>query len=108
VPEKQPTRSRKSTTARSIRARDSKARTDWKRLDKRKDSDVRRAIRFDPDAAPELDRAWFRRAKLVVPEPKQAVSIRLDRDVMEWFRRQGRGYQTRINAVLRTYVEAQQ
>jgi uncharacterized protein (DUF4415 family) len=108
VPEKQPKRNRKSTTERSIRARNSEPRTDWKRLDKRKDSDVRRAIRSDPDAAPELDGAWFRRAKLVVPEPKQAVSIRLDRDVMEWFRRQGRGYQTRINAVLRTYVEAQQ
>jgi len=57
--------------------------------------------------APELSAAWFRSAKVVVPEPKEPVSIRLDRDVMEWFRRQGKGYQTRINAVLRTYVEAQ-
>ena len=108
MPEKQPRRSKGNSTARSIRTNKSEATTDWKRLDKRKDSDVRRAIKADPDAAPELDNAWFRRAKLVVPQPKQAVSIRLDRDVMEWFKRQGQGYQTRINAVLRTYVEAQQ
>jgi uncharacterized protein (DUF4415 family) len=54
-----------------------------------------------------LNASWFRNAKLVIPEPKEAVSIRLDRDVMEWFRRQGKGHQTRINAVLRTYVESQ-
>lgn len=108
MPENQPKRNRKSSAARSIRSNKSESRTDWKRLDKRKDSEVRRAIKADPDAAPELDNAWFRRAKLVVPQPKQAVSIRLDRDVTEWFKRQGRGYQTRINAVLRTYVEAQQ
>lgn len=84
----------------------SRRQTDWTRVDKLTDSQVRRAIRSDPDAAPELDAAWFKRAKLVSPQPKQAVSIRLDRDVMEWFRKQGRGYQTRINAVLRSYVEA--
>ena len=76
------------------------------RFDKLSNAAARRAIRSDPDAAPELAAAWFRRAKMVVPEPKQAVSIRLDRDVMKWFRRQGRGYQTRINAVLRSYVDA--
>ena len=70
------------------------------------DRSIRRAVASDPDAAPILDATWFRRAKLVLPEPKQAVSIRLDRDVMEWFRQQGAGYQTRINAVLRAYVEA--
>ena len=92
---------------RSTQGKGRKGKTDWKRLDKLTDSDIRRASRSDPDAAPELDAAWFRRAKLVIPERKEALSIRLDRDVMEWFRRQGRGYQTRINAVLRAYVEAQ-
>ena len=42
-----------------------------------------------------------------MPEPKQAVSLRLDREVMEWFKKQGRGYQTRINAELRAYVNSQ-
>jgi uncharacterized protein (DUF4415 family) len=72
------------------------------------DAEIRRGIRSDSDAAPELDASWFHNARIVVPERKQAVSIRLDRDVMEWFRQQGRGYQTRINAVLRAYVEAHQ
>jgi uncharacterized protein (DUF4415 family) len=82
------------------------ARTDWKRLGAMTDADIRRGIRCDPDAAPEADAAWLRGAKIVIPEPKKAVSIRLDRDINEWFQRQGKGYQTRINAVLRAYVDA--
>jgi uncharacterized protein (DUF4415 family) len=70
------------------------------------DADIRRGIRSDPDAAPEADAAWLRGAKIVIPEPKKAVSIRLDRDITEWFQQQGKGYQTRINAVLRAYVDA--
>jgi uncharacterized protein (DUF4415 family) len=71
------------------------------------DDEIGKAIASDPDAAPIADASWFRRAKIVLPEPKKAVSIRLDRDVMEWFRNQGKGYQTRINAVLRAYVQEQ-
>ena len=41
-----------------------------------------------------------------MPTPKSLVSIRLDADVLEWFKKQGKGYQTRINAVLRGYVKA--
>ena len=46
-------------------------------------------------------------ARLVVPEAKAAISIRLDPDVLAFFRAGGRGYQTRINAVLRAFMEAQ-
>jgi uncharacterized protein (DUF4415 family) len=81
--------------------------SDWGRVDAQSDNDIRRAIRRDPDAAPEVDAAWFRSARVVMPEPKQAVSLRLDREVMDWFKRQGKGYQTRINAVLRAYVNSQ-
>jgi uncharacterized protein (DUF4415 family) len=49
---------------------------------------------------------WFRRAKLLEPQPKTPVSMRLDEDIVKWFRARGRGYQTRINAVLRAYVES--
>jgi uncharacterized protein (DUF4415 family) len=91
---------------RSTGSKRQKAKTDWKRIDKLTDADIHRAIRSDPDAAPELDASWFRGAKIVIPEHKEAVSIRLDPEVIRWFRRQGRGYQTRINAVLRAYVEA--
>jgi uncharacterized protein (DUF4415 family) len=41
-----------------------------------------------------------------MPVKKLSVTLRLDRDVLQWFRRPGRGYQTRINAVLRSYVAA--
>ena len=47
-------------------------------------------------------------ARLVVPEVKGAVSLRLDADVLAYFRAQGKGYQTRINAVLRAYKDAAQ
>ncbi|WP_087131211.1 BrnA antitoxin family protein [Caballeronia pedi] len=40
--------------------------------------------------------------------PKQAVTMRLDADVLEWFRQQGKGYQTRINRLLRAYMQTQQ
>ena len=106
MPVKQRKQSAKSTTRQSTSKKSGKTKTDWARLEKLSDADIRRAIRSDSDAAPELDASWFRRAKLVIPEPKEAVSIRLDRDVIEWFRRHGKGYQTRINSVLRTYVDA--
>ena len=54
---------------------------------------------------PELDEEWFRRAEVVMPKNKKAVSIRLDEDVLEWFKAQGDGYQTRINAVLRAFYQ---
>jgi uncharacterized protein (DUF4415 family) len=70
------------------------------------DAGIDRAIASDPDAAPALDEDWFRRARLVVPERKSLVSLRLDPEVLRWFRAQGRGYQTRMNAALRAYMEA--
>jgi len=50
---------------------------------------------------------WFENAYLVSPPSKERISIRLDEDVLAFFRSQGRGYQSRINAVLRAFVEAQ-
>jgi len=71
------------------------------------DQDIGVAAASDSEAAPVADAAWFRRARIVLPGPKQPVSLRLDRDVLAWFKKQGKGYQTRINAVLRAYVRAQ-
>jgi uncharacterized protein (DUF4415 family) len=62
----------------------------------------------DPKVPAMPDEGWFRRARLMIPEPKVPVSIRLDREVLDWFKRQGPRYQTRINAVLRAFVAAQQ
>jgi len=84
-----------------------KGKTDWARVDALTDEEIDAAIAADPDAAPSLDAEWFKKARIVLPEPKVAVSIRLDREVLDWFKRQGPRYQTRMNAVLRAYVNAQ-
>lgn len=76
------------------------SRTDWKKLATQSDAEI------DTSDVPELDKDFFRHAKVRMPEAKQMVSLRLDSDVLDWFRRQGKGYQTKINAVLRAYVEA--
>ncbi len=63
--------------------------------------------RLTPLIFPELDDDFFNEAELRVPV-KKPVTIRLDADVLEWFKNQGQGYQTRINSLLRKYMEAQQ
>lgn len=84
-----------------------RGKTDWARLTSLDDAEIRKAVRMDRDAAPIATAEWFRRARVIQPKPKKAVSIRLDEDVLKWFRRHGRGYQTRMNAVLRAFMEAQ-
>ena len=84
----------------------SKDTTDWAAVKALTDEEIDRAIAEDPDAAPILDEEWFRTAEVVLPEPKTPISIRLDREVIEWFKSQGTGYQSRINAVLSAYVKA--
>ncbi|MGH7042864.1 MAG: BrnA antitoxin family protein, partial [Acetobacteraceae bacterium] len=82
-------------------------RTDWDRLDRQTDADIAAGIAADPDAAPIAGADWFRDAELVLPEAKQAISLRVDPDVLRWFKAQGPGYQSRMNAVLRQYAKAQ-
>ncbi|MFZ0890155.1 MAG: BrnA antitoxin family protein [Candidatus Binataceae bacterium] len=70
------------------------------------DREIEAAVESDPDAAPILDRKWFRTAKLVLPQRKVPISLRMDREIVEWFRAQGKRYQSRMNAVLKAYVQA--
>ena len=77
-----------------------KSGTDWDRLRTMKDEDI------DVSDVPVIDRALLKKMVIRMPEKKSAVSIRLDPGVIGWFKRQGHGYQTRINAVLRSYVDA--
>ncbi len=83
-----------------------KDRTDWERVRGLTDRDIEAAAASDADAAPIMDEAWWREARLVEAEPKVHLSIRLDRDLVEWFKRQGPRYQSRINAALRAFMEA--
>ena len=78
--------------------------TDYARLDATTDGDIARAVAEDPDAAP-LDIDWST-AKVVLPPGKENVTLRVDRDVLAWFRSTGKGFHTRMNAVLRAYMEA--
>jgi uncharacterized protein (DUF4415 family) len=95
---------KKDSSTMKLRDVAERPRTDWVRVDALTDEDIAAAIRDDPDVAPELDADWFASATLVMPRPKEQISIRLDRDVLEHFRRYPR-YQTRINAILRAAME---
>jgi uncharacterized protein (DUF4415 family) len=77
------------------------SKTDWARLDRMVDQNI------DTTDIALLDDAFFRNADLRLPI-KKAVTIRLDADVLEWFKGQGAGYQTRINQLLRHYMQAHQ
>ena len=74
--------------------------TDWDKLSSMNDSDI------DTSEIPELSDEFFQKAELRIPV-KKTVTIRLDSDVLEWYKSQGKGYQTRINKLLRSYMEAQ-
>lgn len=85
------------TTSRSRTA----GKTDFNRLRRMRDADI------DDSDIPRLDKSFWKTAKLTMPEPKDRLTIRVDRDVVQWLKKAGRGYQTRINAILRSYMNAQ-
>ncbi len=78
-----------------------KSRTNWAKIDATKDDEI------DYSDAPATDAEFWSSAQIVMPEPKVALGVRFDRDVVDWFKDQGSGYQTRMNAVLRAYMESQ-
>lgn len=86
-------------------ATNSENRTDTARVEAMSDEDVERAVASDPDWDG-IPGDWHEQAEAVVPRPKIPVSIRLDADLIEHFRSTGRGWQTRVNAILRAYKEA--
>jgi uncharacterized protein (DUF4415 family) len=81
-----------------------KGKTDWARVDALTDKDIAKAIANDPDWAEFKDVDWSD-AVLVIPARKKAISIRVDEDVLDFFKKEGDGYQRRINAVLRSYMQ---
>ncbi len=77
------------------------SKTDWNRLSQMTDKQI------DTSDIAELDDAFFHEAHLKSPS-KQPVTLRLDSDVLAFFKAQGQGYQTRINKLLRRYMDANQ
>ncbi len=78
--------------------------TDWARLDAMHDDDI--DLSESPEVSPELFARAVVRQGLQPVAPKEQVTLRVDKDVLAWFRKQGRGYQTTINALLRAYMDA--
>ena len=78
-----------------------RSRTNWKKIDSLQDSKI------DYSDVPELDARFFRHA-VRWPGKKRQITLRLDPDILAFFRHHGKGYQTTINAVLRRYMETQQ
>jgi uncharacterized protein (DUF4415 family) len=62
--------------------------------------------KIDYSDIPETDEKFWAKAELKMPETKKGVYLRVDPEVLNWFQKAGKGYQTRINAVLRSYMEA--
>lgn len=81
-----------------------KGKTDWARFDALTDTDIDKAIASDPDWSDEPNIDWSK-AELVTPSRKKAISIRVDEDVLSFFKSEGDGYQGRMNAVLRSYMQ---
>jgi uncharacterized protein (DUF4415 family) len=81
--------------------------TDWVRVNALTDEEIERAVAEDPDAPPFWTDEDWANARVVWPQGKAPVTLRLDRDIIAWFKLHGSGYQTRINAVLRGFVETQ-
>lgn len=76
------------------------SRTDWEQVTQMKDEEI------DYSDIPPLRDNFFKEAHVRWPENKKQVTLRIDPDVIEFFKKQGKGYQSMINAVLRKYVEA--
>ena len=86
------------------RATTKRSATDWKRVDGTKDEDIDKTD--IPEVSPEMFARGLVRKGLKAVTRKQQLTIRIDGDVLDWYKRQGQGYQTKINSLLRAYMDA--
>jgi uncharacterized protein (DUF4415 family) len=83
-----------------------KSLTDWDRVDKLKDNDI--DMSDNPEISPEMFAKSIVRKGLKPVKRKAQITLRIDEDVLTWFKNQGTGYQTHINSLLKAYKEAHQ
>jgi uncharacterized protein (DUF4415 family) len=85
----------------------STSKTDWDRLRNMTDEEIEAAAKADPDAQPTTKEMWHG-ARIVMPtgEPKEVITIRVSPKVLNFFKANGKGYQSRINTVLEAYVDS--
>jgi uncharacterized protein (DUF4415 family) len=95
-------------TAKQIKAKIAKGedRTNWQKTDAVTGAKLEASIRADADDL-RSEPDWTR-AVVGIPVPKDHINIRLDHDILQWFRSNGKGYQTLINNVLRAFVQTRQ
>ncbi len=92
---------KKSTTRKSKASQ-----TNWKRIDAMKDEDI--DFSDIPEITPEMFARAIRRRNFVPIPRKKQLTLRVDSDVVDWYKKQGPGYQTRINSLLRAYMKEHQ
>ena len=92
-------------SAKEIKARIARGgdKTDWRKVDRMTAAKLETSIRADGDDMQE-EPDWTL-AIVGIPAPKDHINIRIDHDVLEWFRSNGKGYQTLINNVLKAFVQ---
>ena len=88
-----------------VRKSSKPGKTNWQRVAAMNEKEIMAAAKSDSDAQP-TDLEFWKDAKVVLPERKQPVTLRIDRDVLTWFKAQGQRYQSRMNAVLKAFVQA--
>lgn len=76
------------------------SKTDWARVDAMTDEDI------DTSDIPALDKGFFKRARLVMPGERLAVTVPVDKETLAWFESLGKEYKARMSAALRLYAEA--
>ena len=86
-------------SAKSIK-KSSRSRTDIARLRRKNDKDI------NYSDSPATDKNFWKDAEVFMPQHKVHISLRLDEDIVEFFKEEGPGYQSRMNAVLKAYVKA--
>ncbi|HUL11433.1 MAG TPA: BrnA antitoxin family protein [Methylococcaceae bacterium] len=94
----------KSFTAEELKAMRTQSRTDWRKVDAVMEEELERLIAEDEDER-DLRPDWMR-AQLVIPEAKQSVHLRLEQEVIAFFKSQGKGHIARMQAVLKAYADA--
>jgi uncharacterized protein (DUF4415 family) len=94
----------KSYTAAELKAMRAHSQSDWSRVDAQTDEELERLLAEDEDERGV--RADWTRAKLVLPQAKKSVHLRLDEEIIDFFKSKGKGHISRMQAVLKAYVDA--
>jgi uncharacterized protein (DUF4415 family) len=81
-----------------------RGKTDWKKFHSLSDAEIEAGMAKDPVWREFNDLDWSE-GVVVIPPKKRAISIRVDEDVLDYFKQHGAGYQRRMNAVLRSYMD---